>query len=41
VSVTDGEVVLTGTTPRASMVGTAVKIASDVDGAVAVTSRLT
>lgn len=40
VSVTDGEVVLAGTLPRASMIGTAVKTASDVDGVVAVTSRL-
>jgi CBS domain-containing protein len=41
VSVTDGEVVLTGTVARASMIGTAVKMASDVDGVVTVTSRLT
>jgi CBS domain-containing protein len=41
VSVTDGEVVLTGTVPRASVIGTAVKIASDVDGVVTVTNRLT
>jgi CBS domain-containing protein len=41
VSVTDGEVELTGTVPRASMAGTAIKVASDVDGTVAVTSRLT
>jgi CBS domain-containing protein len=41
VSVTDGEVELTGTVPRASVLGTAVKVASDVDGVVSVTSRLT
>jgi CBS-domain-containing membrane protein len=41
VSVTDGEVVLTGTVARASMISTAVKMASDVDGVVTVTSRLT
>lgn len=41
VSVHDGQVVLRGEVPRATLTGEAVKIASDVDGVVAVTSRLT
>jgi CBS-domain-containing membrane protein len=41
VRVRDGKVVLRGEVPRATLSGEAVKIASDVDGVVAVTSRLT
>jgi CBS domain-containing protein len=41
VSVTDGEVELTGEVPDASVIAAAVRIASDVDGVVNVTSRLT
>jgi len=41
VSVTDGEVVLTGDAPAASLIAAAVRAASDVEGVVAVTSRLT
>ena len=41
VSIADGEVILTGELPDAGMIATAVKVASDVDGVVAVTSRLT
>ncbi len=41
VCVNDGEVVLTGEVPRATLLGEAVKIASDVDGVVAVSSKLT
>ena len=40
VRVSDGEVVLTGEVPRATLVGEAVKIASDVDGVVAVSCKL-
>lgn len=41
VSVADGEVVLSGEMPEAEMIGSAVKLAMDVDGVVAVASRLT
>jgi CBS domain-containing protein len=41
VSVSDGEVTLTGELGPAGLIGTAVKIAAEVDGVVAVTSRLT
>ncbi len=41
VSVTDGEVLLTGELPGDGVVGKALKIASEVAGVVAVTSRLT
>lgn len=41
VSITDGEVVLTGELPDAGMVAAAIKVASEVDGVVAVASRLT
>jgi CBS domain-containing protein len=41
VSVSDGEVTLTGELGRPSLIGTAVEIAAEVDGVVAVTSQLT
>ncbi|HEX9064009.1 MAG TPA: CBS domain-containing protein [Streptosporangiaceae bacterium] len=41
VRVTDGEVELAGQVPRATLVGEAVKIASDIDGVVTVRSKLT
>lgn len=41
VRVTDGEVELTGEVPAASMIAAAVRIASDIEGVVDVTSRLT
>jgi CBS-domain-containing membrane protein len=41
VSVADGEVILTGEMPVAGMIATAIKVASDVDGVVAISSRLT
>jgi CBS-domain-containing membrane protein len=41
VAITDGEVILTGELPNAGMIQAAVKVASDVDGVVAVCSRLT
>jgi CBS-domain-containing membrane protein len=41
VSVADGEVILTGEVPDAGMIASAIKVASDVDGVVAVASRLT
>jgi CBS-domain-containing membrane protein len=41
VFVTDGEVVLTGNVPAASLIAAAVSTASDVEGVVAVTSMLT
>lgn len=41
VSVNHGEVLLTGEVPRSALLGEAVKIASEVDGVVVVSSRLT
>ena len=41
VSITDGEVLLTGELPNAGMIAAAIKVASEVDGVVAVASRLT
>ena len=41
VSITDGEVILTGELPNAGLIATVIKVASDVDGVVAVASRLT
>jgi CBS domain-containing protein len=41
VRVTDGVVTLAGELPRAEMISGAVRVAADVDGAVAVSSRLT
>ncbi len=40
VTVSDGEVVLTGEVSRATLVGEAVKIASGIDGVVAVSCKL-
>ncbi|HUZ51432.1 MAG TPA: CBS domain-containing protein [Streptosporangiaceae bacterium] len=41
VCIADGEVALTGELPHAGMIAAAIKVASDVDGVVAVSSRLT
>jgi osmotically-inducible protein OsmY len=41
VSIADGEVTLTGELPDAGMIAAAIKVASDVDGVVGVSSRLT
>jgi CBS domain-containing protein/nitrate reductase NapAB chaperone NapD len=41
VSIADGEVVLIGELPNAAMIAAAIKVASDVDGVVAVSSSLT
>ena len=41
VSIADGEVILTGELPNAGVIAAAIKVASCVDGVVAVSSRLT